>query len=156
MSHPRVVITGLGAITPLGSSVSLLWEGLLRGQSGIRRITQFDASELPCQIAGEIPDFEAGDYMDRKEARRIPRSAQIALAAAIQAVADAGLPNPLPDGERSGVVYGTAIGGLDRADEGMQTLRNQGYSKLNPFVLPGSIPNLSAFMIARQFQCLGP
>lgn len=156
MSHPRVVITGLGAITPLGSSVSLLWDGLLRGQSGIRRITQFDASELPCQIAGEIPDFEAGDYMDRKEARRIPRSAQIALAAAIQAVADAGLPNPLPDGERSGVVYGTAIGGLDRADEGMQTLRNQGYSKLNPFVLPGSIPNLSAFMIARQFQCLGP
>ncbi len=152
----RVVITGLGAITALGSSIPQYWGGLIEGRSGIRRITQFDASDFPCQIAGEIPDFEAADYMERKEARRIPRSGQIALAAAIQAVRDAGLPETMPDPERSGVVFGTAIGGMDRADEGMATLRSQGYTKLNPFVLPASIPNLSAFLIAKQFQCLGP
>ena len=156
MSKIRVVITGMGAISPLGCSVEALWNGFIDGRSGIRRITQFDASELPCQIAGEIPDFEATDYMDRKEARRMPRSAQIALAAAMQAVHDAGFDGVLPEGERSGVVFGTAIGGIDRVDDGIHTLRNLGHGRLNPFVLPTSIPNLSAFLIAKQFQCLGP
>ena len=86
MNKRRVVITGLGVVSALGSSIDLYWEGLVSGRSGIRRITQFDASDMPCQIAGEIPDFNPTDYMDRKEARRIPRSGQIALAAAIQAV----------------------------------------------------------------------
>ncbi|MEJ2599774.1 MAG: beta-ketoacyl-ACP synthase II [Anaerolineales bacterium] len=156
MNRPRVVITGVGAITALGSSVADYWEGLIQGRSGIRRITQFDASSMPCQIAGEIPDFEPNDYMDRKEARRIPRSGQIALAAAMQAVADAGLPTTMPNPERSGVCFGTAIGGLDRVDEGIHTIRTQGHGRLNPFVLPSSIPNLSAFLIAKQFQCVGP
>lgn len=151
----RVVITGLGAITPLGSSVKLLWDGLINSCSGIRRITQFDPTGLPCQIAGEVPDFVPEDFMDRKEARRIPRSAQIALAAAIQAVQDAGLPSIMSQPERTGVVFGTAIGGLDKMDEGIQILRNQGFSKINPFTLPAGIPNLAAFLIARQFQCLG-
>jgi 3-oxoacyl-[acyl-carrier-protein] synthase II len=152
----RVVITGLGAVTALGSTLAQYWEGLLQGRSGIRRITQFDASALPCQIAGEIPDFDPDQYMERKEARRVPRSAQIALASAMQAVADAGLPDPLPDQERSSVVFGTAIGGLDKFDEGIHTLRTLGYDRVNPFTVPAGIPNLSAFMIARQFQCLGP
>lgn len=156
MNQTRVVITGLGAVSALGSSIEKLWDGLIQGRSGIRRITQFDASDMPCQIAGEIPDFEVGDYMDRKEARRLPRSGQIALASAVQAVADAGLPETMHLPERSSVVFGTAIGGVDRVDEGIQTLRNQGYGRLNPFVLPSSIPNLAAFLIARQFQCLGP
>lgn len=151
----RVVITGLGAVTALGSSIRAFWDGLISGHSGIRRITQFDAGELPCQIAGEIPDFDPNQWLDRKEARRIPRSGQIALAAAIQAVKDAGLPETMPEPERAGVVFGTAIGGLDRADEGITALRSGGYGKLNPFILPASIPNLSAFLIARQFQCLG-
>ena len=156
MNQPRVVITGVGAITALGSSVKQYWEGLINGHSGIRRITQFDASGMPCQIAGEIPDFEPNDYIDRKEARRIPRSGQIALAAAMQAVSDAGLPEIMPNPERSGVCFGTAIGGVDRIDEGIHTIRVQGYGRLNPFVLPSSIPNLSAFLIAKQFQCVGP
>src|SRR5512134_3085579 len=112
--HPRVVITGLGAITPIGLNMPAFWEGLLAGRSGVRRITQFDASNLPCQIAGEIPDFNVEDFMDRKEARRVPRSAQIAFAAAKMAVEDSGLSLPLPDPERAGVSFGTAIGGVDR------------------------------------------
>jgi beta-ketoacyl-acyl-carrier-protein synthase II len=155
-TRPRVVITGLGAITPLGNTIAEFWENLLRGKSGIRRITQFDASAYPCQIAGEIPAFEAGDYMDRKEARRIARSAQIALAAAVTAVADAGLPDTMPDGERSGVVYGTAMGGIERVDEGLHMMRTLSFDRLNPFLLPATIPNLSAFMIAHRFKCFGP
>jgi 3-oxoacyl-[acyl-carrier-protein] synthase II len=151
----RVVITGMGAISPLGNSLNDLWDGWMAGRSGIRRITRFDASDLPCQIAGEIPDFNPDEYIDRKEARRIPRSAQIALAASIQAVADAGLPETMPDPERAGVLFGTAMGGVDRMDDGAKILRSEGYGKLNPFLLPSGIPNMPAFMIAKQFQCLG-
>jgi 3-oxoacyl-[acyl-carrier-protein] synthase II len=156
MNNRRVVITGLGAVTSLGSSVERLWEGLLAGRSGIRRITQFDASEYPCQIAGEIPDFDPGQYLERKEARRFPRSSQIALASARQAMQDAGLPEAMPEPERAGVVFGTAIGGADRLDDGIQTLRSSGYKSVNPFILPGAIPNLSAFLIAKELRCLGP
>ena len=155
MNTPRVVITGLGAITPLGSSVPLLWKGLLEGRSGIRRITQFDSSSLPCQIAGEIPDFNPEDYLDHKEARRMPRSGQIALAAAIQAVADAGLHDTMPDPERASVVFGTAMGGVDRLDDGIQVLRSQGYSRVSPFIMPTAVPNYPAFLVAMQFKCLG-
>lgn len=156
MNRRRVVITGVGAVSPLGCSTNQLWEGLLAGRSGIRRITQFDASELPCQIAGEIPDFEPGNYFDRKEARRMPRSSQIALAAAIEAVADAGLPTTMPDPERTGIVVGTAIGGLDVIDENIQILRTKGYSRVNPFATPSGIPNMPAYVIAHHFHCLGP
>jgi 3-oxoacyl-[acyl-carrier-protein] synthase II len=155
MRNSRVVITGLGAVTPLGSSIQQYWEGLLEGRSGIRRITQFDASMYPCQIAGEIPDFEVSDYMERKEARRTTRFGQLAVAAAIQAVSDAGLPDTMPDPERAAVVFGSAIGGVDRVDEGIQVLRSGGYERVNPFTIPTSIPNLPAYLIARQFQCLG-
>jgi beta-ketoacyl-acyl-carrier-protein synthase II len=154
--RPRVVITGLGAISPLGSSLEKTWNGYRQGCSGVRRITHFDPSDYPCQIAGEIPDFDPHDYLDRKEARRFPRSAQIAWSAAIQAVADAGLPEQMPDGERSGVIFGTAIGGVNRVDEGMQVLRTKGLSRVNPFTLPSGIPNLSSFLIAKHFQCFGP
>jgi 3-oxoacyl-[acyl-carrier-protein] synthase II len=156
MSRPRVVITGVGAVSPLGNSVDKLWEGLIQGRSGIRRITQFDASELPCQIAGEIPDFDPEDYMERKEARRIPRSAQIALASALQAMYDAHLPATMPEPERAGVSFGTSVGGIDMVDDGTQVLRSKGYNRLNPFTLPAAIPNLAAFVMARRFQCLGP
>ncbi len=156
MNKRRVVVTGLGAITPLGSSAALLWEGLLAGRSGVRRITLFDANGLPCQIAGEIPDFKATDFMDRKLARRIPRSAQIALAAVIEAVQDAGFSGQMPDPERAAVIYGTAIGGLDSFVDGIEVLHSKGLEKVNPFVLPGGIPNLAAHLIAMEFQCLGP
>lgn len=152
----RVVISGMGAITPLGSSLRQTWDGLISGNSGIRKISQFDASDLPCQIAGEIPDFQVSDYMDRKEARRMPRSAQIGLAASIQAVKDANLPEIMPDRQRSGVIFGTAIGGLDWADESIDAYRDRGFSRVNPFSLPGGIPNLTSFLISQKFKCEGP
>ncbi|HBX71343.1 MAG TPA: beta-ketoacyl-[acyl-carrier-protein] synthase II [Chloroflexi bacterium] len=156
MSRRRVVITGLGAVTALGSSVDLLWDGLINGRSGIRRITQFDPSDLPCQIGGEIPDFDPEKYIERKEARRLPRSTQIALASAMQAVQDAGLPDTMPEPERASVVFGTAMGGTDNLIEGLQIFWEKGYQRVNPFVLPSGIPNLSGFAIAKQYQCLGP
>lgn len=154
--RPRVVITGLGVITAIGCSIKEFWEAAIKGKSGIRKITQFDASQFPCQIAGEIDDFDPNDFFERKEARRISRSAQIALAAATQAIQDASLPDIMPDPERAGVVFGTAVGGLDRLDEGIQVLRSQGYDRVNPFILPSGIPNLSAFLIANKYHCLGP
>lgn len=156
MRVQRAVITGMGAVTPLGSSVDLFWNGLLNGVSGVRKITQFDASALPCQIAGEIPDFDPMQYLDRKEVRRLPRSAQIAVASAIQAVNDSGLPGTMPNKERTAVVYGTALGGIDMMVDGIFQLRSEGLSRGNPFTLPFAIPNLSTFLIAKQFQALGP
>jgi beta-ketoacyl-acyl-carrier-protein synthase II len=156
MRVQRAVITGMGAVTPLGSSVDLFWNGLINGASGVRKITQFDASDLPCQIAGEIPDFDPSQYLDRKEIRRLPRSAQIAVSSAIQAVNDAGLPGTMPNKERTAVVYGTALGGIDMMVDGIFQLRSEGLSRGNPFTLPFAIPNLSTFLIAKQFQALGP
>ena len=152
----RVVITGLAAVSPLGANLSEFWEGLTSGRSGIRRITQFDASDLPCQIGGEIPNFLPENYMDRKEARRVPRCCQLALAGAVDAMKDAGFDSRAPDPERAGVFFGTAVGGVDSLEEGANTLRTLGHTKVSPFMLPTGIPNIPAYMIAEHFQMLGP
>lgn len=156
MRGTRVVVTGLGAITPLGSSVDKMWDGLVNGRSGVRRITQFDPANLLCQIAGEIPDFEPKQYMKTTETRRYPRSSQIALASAVQAVKDAGFDGHMPVPERSGVVFGTAMGGFDHLINGIALYHKKGFNRVNPFVLPGGIPNLAAYLISERFQCLGP
>ena len=156
MSRARAVITGIGAITALGCSPQLLWEGLLAGRSGVSRITQFDPSDFPCQIAGEVNDFDPIDYMEKKAARRIPRSSQFAMAATRQALQDAGLPETMPEPERTGVVFGTAIAGIAQFDEGVQIMRTKGYRRVNPCIMPSGIPNLPAFLISRDFRCLGP
>jgi 3-oxoacyl-[acyl-carrier-protein] synthase II len=156
MHHNRIVITGLGAITPLGLSVSEYWDGLIHGRSGIRKISLFDASHMPCQIAGEVHDFDPGNYMDRKTARRMPRSSQFAVAAARQAIEDAGLTYPMADPERVGVFLGTAVGGLDTLTSAGEILRTKGFDRIPPLHLPSGIPNIPAFLIAHEFQCLGP
>lgn len=153
---PRIAITGLGVVTPLGSRLHEFWEQLLAGRSGIRRITQFDPSQLPCQIAGEIPDFDPTEYLPAKEARRMSRASQVALAAAQQALLDAALPTPLREPDRAGVSFGTAIGGLDRAIDGVQVLRTQGLAKVNPFTIPSGIPNQPAFYISHILGPVGP
>jgi 3-oxoacyl-[acyl-carrier-protein] synthase II len=152
----RVAITGLGVITPLGSHLPEFWDHLLAGHSGIRRITRFDPSALPCRIAGEIPDFDPTEFISAKEARRMSRASQVALAAAHRALTDSALPSPLRDPERVGVSFGTAIGGLDRAVAGIQVLRTQGLAKVNPFTIPAGIPNQPAFYISNVLGPVGP
>jgi beta-ketoacyl-acyl-carrier-protein synthase II len=156
MSRPRVVITGLGTVNPLGNSTEAFWEGLINGQSGIGNITRFDASELPCQIAGEVKDFNPVDYFDRKTARRLPRATQLAVAATHQALEDAGLLQTSLEAERTGVVFGTAVAGVEHILDAEDTVKSVGYNRLNPFQVPSGIPNMPAAQIAIEFQCLGP
>lgn len=155
-SRPRVVITGLGVISPLGLTLADFWGGLTAGRSGLTRITQFDASALPCQIAGEVKGFEPKRYMDVKDARRMARCSQMAVATAREAVADAGFAAGFPDPERVGVLLGTAVGGLDKTDEGATVLRTQGFGRVSPFSVPESAPNMPAHHVSKAFQALGP
>lgn len=155
-TNNTVVITGIGMVTCLGSNKETFWNSILQGKSGIRRITQFDASDLPCQIAGEIPDFDPAQFIPVKEARRISRSSQIGLTAAITAMDDANLPQESAKPERVGVYFGTAIGGWDRGLEGVYALREKGLSRVNPFVLPATLANMPAFHVAKYFGAHGP
>lgn len=158
MQTTRIVITGMGAVTPIGKSVPEFWDGLVSGRSGVRPISLFrlNGYDFPCKIAGEVPDFVPEDFMDKKEARRVARSSQLAIAAAREAVRHAGLPDQMPEPERAGVVFGTAIGGLERITDEIEVLKEKGLSKVSPFTLPSGLPNAPAFVIAREFQCLGP
>lgn len=155
-SRPRVVITGLGAITPLGLTVGELWDGLTAGRSGVTRITQFDAGKLPCQIAGEVKGFEPGKYINVKEARRMSRCSQFVLAAAKEAVAAAGLQGGILNPERSAVLLGTAVGGFEKFDEGIRIMRSQGYDRVSPFIPPAAIANMSAHHLSQTYHTLGP
>lgn len=155
-TNNTVVITGIGMVTCLGSDRETFWDSILQGKSGIRKITQFDSSDLPCQIAGEIPDFDPSQFMPAKEARRISRCSQIGLTAAIQAMDDAGLPHQNPEPERVGVYFGTAIGGWDRGMEGVYALREKGLSRVNPFALPATLANMPAFHVAKYYGAHGP
>ncbi|MCS6909407.1 MAG: beta-ketoacyl-ACP synthase II [Anaerolineales bacterium] len=152
----RVVITGLGAISPLGLTVHDFWDGLTHGRSGIGRITQFDASGLPCQIAGEIRGFDPKNFVDHKDARRMARCSQIAVATAREALTDAGLIEGFADPERVGVLLGSAIGGLDRLDEGARVLRTRGVTRVSPFSVPESVINMPAHHISKAYRVLGP
>ncbi|MDX1686835.1 MAG: beta-ketoacyl-ACP synthase II [Candidatus Promineifilaceae bacterium] len=154
--RPRVVITGMGAMSPIGHSAHESWQNAVAGRSGIGPITQFDASEMPCRIAGEVKDFMPREYMDHKEARRMSRASQLALAAGRLALEDAGLPEPVPDPEETGVVIGTGMGGLERADESIQTYRQRGVSRVNPFALTSALPNMPSHHVSLQAQTLGP
>ncbi|HSJ53076.1 MAG TPA: beta-ketoacyl-[acyl-carrier-protein] synthase family protein, partial [Anaerolineae bacterium] len=148
----RVVITGMGAVTPLGLSVQESWDGLVAGRSGIATITQFDPSDLPIRIAGEVKGFDVTKYVDIKEARRMARCAHLALGAGIQAMADAGL-DQVPDPERAGVVMGTGIGGFDEGLEGWETYKTKGLRRVNPFTAMALLCNMPAHHLSLRFQC---
>jgi 3-oxoacyl-[acyl-carrier-protein] synthase II len=156
-SH-RVVITGLGALSPLGHSVDELWSGLIAGRSGVDLITQFDTDELPCKIAGEVKDFKPTDYINFKEARRMGRASQLAVATAHQALTDAGLPTTLSEAmqERAGVCVGTALGPFERSDEEIQTYRKRGWRAASPFALTSSLANMPAHHVSMLAQTKGP
>lgn len=155
--NQRVVITGLGAITPLGHSVAETWTNLLRGESGIAAITLFDARHLPVRFAGEVKNFKPEAALSPKEAKRMARCSQFALASAIQAVEDAGMVYPFTDdlAERSGVFLGTAMGGFDKAEDGLRDYWERGLSKVSPFSLPAALPNLSTFHVCVRLNAQG-
>jgi len=149
----RVVITGLGAITPLALNVQETWQGLLDGRSGIDYITQIDASAYPTRIAGEAKGFEASEYMDRKEARRMERFSHFAVAASREALEDAGLDLDRIDREQVGVLIGTAIGGLSATE---QTVRGLVKGKrVSPFYLVTMVPNMAAFHVCHLYGLKG-
>jgi 3-oxoacyl-[acyl-carrier-protein] synthase II len=154
--RPRIVITGMGVLSPVGNTLHESWQSVLNGRSGIGPITQFDAGDLPCRIAGEVKGFNPGDYMDFKEARRMSRASQLALAAARMALADAGMAEPVADPERVGVLIGTGMGGLDRADESLQVYRSKGLARLSPFALTSSLPNMPSHHVSLGLGTLGP
>lgn len=145
MSQRRVVVTGLGQISPVGNNVADAWQNLLAGVSGIGRITRFDAGELSAKIAGEVKDFQIGDYIGAKEARRMDAFIHYGIAAALQAVADAGLDDYAAlDKTRVGVNIGSGIGGLPSIEETGIVVHENGPRRINPFFIPGSLINLIA------------
>jgi 3-oxoacyl-[acyl-carrier-protein] synthase II len=152
----RVVITGMGAITPVGNDVQSAWQAIVAGRSGVGRITAFDPRDMKTQIAAEIKDFDPTQYMDRKEARRMGRVIQIAVNAAGQAVEDAGLQPAHLDLERAGVVFGSGVGGIATIIEGQELLRDKGPARISPFFVPSVLPDMSAGYIAIQHGFRGP
>jgi beta-ketoacyl-acyl-carrier-protein synthase II len=151
----RVVVTGMGAITPLGLTVKETWEGLVAGRSGVGPVTQFDASSFPSRIAGEIKGFDPRHYINFKEARRMARCSQLAIATAQEALADAGLSLPFADEERVGVLLGSTVGGLDQFEQGLRTLWERGLSRVSPFTVPSGVPNMPAHHVSWAFQARG-
>jgi 3-oxoacyl-[acyl-carrier-protein] synthase II len=156
MSRRRVVVTGLGLISPVGNTVAEGWTNLIAGRSGIANITRFDASAFPVRFAGEVKDFDVGKYLSAKEARRYDTFIHYGLVAAMEAVADAGLDGYGGDKERIGVCVGSGIGGLPMIEDTQDAYRAGGVRKISPFFVPGSIINMIAGLVSIHYGYKGP
>ena len=153
----RVVITGLGAVTPVGIGKENFYNALLAGQSGIGPITRFDASEYATRIAGEVKDFDVTNYgVDKKEARRMDRSVELAIGAAVLACEDADLDLDKQDLDRCGTVVGTGIGGIDSIHEVYETLFEKGPGRVSPFAVPMMIANMTSARVSIRLGLKGP
>jgi 3-oxoacyl-[acyl-carrier-protein] synthase II len=151
----RVVITGMGAVSPLGNDVETSWDNLTAGRSGAADIKGFDASEYPVHFACELKDFEASDWIEKKQARRMDRFAQMIVAAAIQARDDAGL-DIAADADQIGASIATGIGGLKAFQDCFETLLERGPDRVNPFSIPQIIPNMGAGWVSMYLGTRGP
>ena len=151
----RVVITGIGAVTPLGNDVESSWENLLAGRSGAATIKQWDASAYPVTFACELKDFDSAQWIDHKKARRMDRFAQMIVAAARQAEADSGL-DVKPEAERIGASIATGIGGLRAFQNCYDQLLERGPDRVNPFSIPQIIPNMGAAWVSMELGTRGP
>ena len=151
----RVVITGLGAITPLGNTVADFWSGVQAGKVGIAPITAFDTENFRVKLAAEVKDFDAKNYMDAKSARRMERFSQFAVAASSEALGDSGLDMDQEDAYRVGVCIGSGIGSLQTAEIGTQRLLEKGPSRVDPLLVPRMISNMAAGNVAIQFGLKG-
>jgi 3-oxoacyl-[acyl-carrier-protein] synthase II len=152
----RVVITGLGCISPLGNRVEDLWRGLLAGKSGVDKITHYDTADFKTKIAAEVKDFDGDALFGNREARRMDRYTQFALAASQQAVQDAGLEINDSNRDRIGVVIGTGIGGLTTLFDQIQVFNQRGPSRVSPFLVPMMLPDSGAGIVAIQLGVRGP
>ncbi len=152
----RVVVTGLGAITPIGNTLTEYWEGLLNGRNGIAPITLFDASQHACRFAGEVKGFDPHDYLDRKEAKRMDRFAQFAVAASKQALEDSQLVINDLNADQVGVLIGSGIGGLQVLEDQAEILMSKGPSRCSPFMIPMMIANMAAGLTAIHTGAKGP
>ena len=161
----RVVVTGMGAVTPLGLDVASSWTRLLNGESGIAPITHFDATDYRAQIAGVVKDFDAKQYMNAKDARRYDEFIHYAVAASAMALKDAGFIDKISaadtpvqevEQERFGVILGSGIGGIQTIENSRDTLRDKGAMKVSPFIIPGSIVNMAAGLVAIKHTLQGP
>jgi beta-ketoacyl-acyl-carrier-protein synthase II len=152
----RVVVTGLGALTPLGNSVKESWEGAIAGRSGIGAITKFDSSRFSSKIAGELKNFDPQQYVDKKEIRRYDDFAIYALAASEMAMADAALTISNEFSSRAGVIIGSAIGGVSTIESEIQVLIKSGPRKISPFAVPAILANLAAGHVSIRFGAKGP
>jgi len=153
--HRRVVITGIGAVTPLGNDAETSWQRLLAGESGAGPITQFDATDYHVHFACEVKDFDPSNWIERKQARRMDRFAQLILAAARQAEADSGV-DVKADGDRIGASIATGIGGLKSFQDCYDTLKDRGPDRVNPFAIPCIIPNMGAGWVSMELGTRGP
>lgn len=153
--RPRVVVTGISVLTPIGNTVEDFWANALAGKNGITTVTRFDASSFPSRVAGEIKGFDPRDYMDAKEARRMARCSQLALACARMAAQDAHLELPVVNRERAGVYFGTAVGGVDAIEDGIRTMIGKGWQRISPFAVGAAMPNAPAFHISMMTGALG-
>ena len=152
----RVVITGMGAVTPLGNSLDETWKGIKEGQCGIGNITGFDCSDYKVQIAAEVKNFDASQYMDKREARKMARFTQFAVAAAVQAMQDAGLTKETIDGARTGVMLGNGIGGFEIYEGSFKKYFEAGPARIPPMTVPMLIPNEAAGNISMLLGIHGP
>ncbi len=152
----RIVVTGLGAVTPVGLDVASTWDSLIHGRSGIARISRFDPAPYETQIAGEVKGFEPGKYLDRKDVRRTDRFAQYAVAAAAQALDDAGLKGGGADRDRIGVAIATGVGGIETLIDQVLLMKERGPSRLSPFLVPMLMANAGSAQISMQFDLRGP
>jgi 3-oxoacyl-[acyl-carrier-protein] synthase II len=156
LARRRVVITGLGIVSPVGNSVEQAWQNILAGRSGIDRITRFDTSTFPVQIAGEVKDFDIGQYLSPKEARRMDTFIHYGMAAGIQAIKDAGLEAHPVNAERIGVAIGSGIGGLPLIESTCDDFIAGGVRKISPFFVPGSIINMISGNLSIMYGYKGP
>ncbi len=156
MSENRIVITGLGAVTPVGIGIEAFWRGLLAGKNGIARVSQFDPSGYRSQLAAEVKDFDPLQWIDKKSFERMDRFAVFAVAAAAMAMKDAGLENKTFNGERAGVIIGSGIGGSATIEEGHYRIQEKGPKSLTPFFVSKILINMAACMVSIRFGLKGP
>lgn len=154
--NKRVVITGLGAITPIGNNLADYWDGLLQGRNGVGSITLFDASQHACQIAAEVKNFDPHQYLDKKDAKRMDRFAQFGVCASQQAIADAKFEINELNADRVGVLIGTGVGGLRTMEIQNENLITKGPRKVSPFTIPMMISNMAAGLTAIHTGAKGP